>query len=103
MHNVIFRDDPASVMRIRSFRGSLVATRPGIPASFDDKHSFVFAIDSAVITTTAADMTALLNGSVFNYEHSPLTNIKLSTSGAKLKMTATLIRVFRYLSRCLAI
>jgi hypothetical protein len=90
MHNVVFRDDPASVMRIRSFRGSLVPTKPGIPASFDEKHSFVFAIDSAVIATTSADMTALLNGSVFNYEHSPLTNIKLSTAGSKLKMNATL-------------
>src|SRR4051812_33885204 len=41
MRNVIFRDDPARVMRIRYFDGSLVPTKAGMPPSFDDKHSFV--------------------------------------------------------------
>jgi hypothetical protein len=86
----VFRDDPASVMRIPSFHGSLVPANPGTPPSFYDNHSFPFAIDSAVIATTAADMTALLNGSVLNYENSPLANIKLATTGSKLTMSATL-------------
>jgi hypothetical protein len=90
MRNVIFRDDPASVMRIRFFSGALNPAHPNTPPSFDDKHSFTFAIDSAVIATTTADMTMLMNGSVFNYEKSPLTDLRLSTVGQRLKMNATL-------------
>jgi len=90
MRNVVFRDDPASVLRIQYFKGSLIPTNAGVPPSFDDKHSFVFGIDSATILTSMADMTTLLNGSVFNYEHALLTNIKLSAKGSKLWMTATL-------------
>jgi hypothetical protein len=90
MRNVVFRDDPASVMRIRFFSGALNPTHANTPPSFDDKHSFTFAMDSAVIATTAADMTSLLNGSVFHYDQSPLTNLRLSTVGQRLKMNATL-------------
>jgi hypothetical protein len=90
MRNVIFRDDPASVMRIRYYSGSLIPTRQGVPPSLDDKHSFHLGIDSAVIVMTPQDMTSLLNGSMFNYEGAPLRNISISTTGNQLKMNGTL-------------
>jgi hypothetical protein len=90
MVNVNIRLDPALILRIRRLSGTLVRTKKGQPPSFDDKLSYIIAVDSAEIAISAAAMTHMMNTYVFGEPDAPLKNLRLSIHGGQIKQEGTI-------------
>jgi hypothetical protein len=80
MRHVDFYVDTAVVLHIRNLDG-VMRSKEGGPILFDDKNSFVIAIDTAEVGLTGDDLTALLNKYVFGYKGSPLSHLHVRTEG----------------------
>jgi hypothetical protein len=89
MRHVDFHVDSTIVLHITYLRGALDPTG-GSPPSFDDKQSFAFGIDSAVIAISPAALGDLLNRYVFAYPGSPLRHLTLSVEHGQLKQEGRL-------------
>ena len=85
MRNVDFHVDATIVLHIDYLRGQLLPTSARGPVSFDDKHSFLFAIDSAEVSLSGQAMGELLNRYVFDYPGAPLRGLKVSVEGGRLR------------------
>ena len=83
MVNVNLHLDPALVLRIRHLEGQFLPTRKGRPPTFDDKLSYIVAIDSAEVGVSMASMTHAMNTYVFNEPDAPLKNLTLSAEGSR--------------------
>ncbi len=92
MRHVDFYVDTAVVLHIRHLDGTM-RSKEGGPILFDDKNSFVFAIDTAEVGLTGADLTTLLNKYVFGYKGSPLTHLHLRTEGDHIVQTGRIHKV----------
>jgi len=90
MINVNIHLDPALVLRIRHLDGQFLPTRKGQPPTFDDKLSYIVAIDSAEVSVNMASMTHAMNTYVFGEPDAPLKNLQLSVQGSEIKQTGTL-------------
>jgi len=90
MVNVNLYLDAALIMHMHYLSGQLLATRKGQPPAFDDKLSYVVAIDSAEVGLTAASMSRALNTYVFGGPDAPLKNLKLTIEGNQIRQTGTL-------------
>lgn len=74
---------------VRSLRGQLQRTKPGVPVTFDDSNSFVVNADSAEIVMTSASLTALMNEYVFGHKDAPIKNITTNLEGDRLIQKGT--------------
>jgi hypothetical protein len=92
MRNVDYYVDPKIALRIRSLHGKMQSRR-GNAILFDDKSSFVIAIDNAEVGLTGPDMSVLLNKYVFGYKGAPLSNLKVTVSGNEIIQKGTLHRI----------
>jgi hypothetical protein len=92
MRNVDFYVDPEIPLHIRTLNG-VMRNRTGGPVTFDDKRSFVIAVDAAEVGLTGPDLSLLLNKYVFNYRGSPLTNLRVTVSGKEIVQRGTLHKV----------
>lgn len=92
MRNVDFYVDPQIPLRIRRLSGTM-RSRIGGPVMFDDKRSFVIAVDAAEVGLTGPDLSLLLNKYVFNYAGAPLRNLRVSISGSQIVQKGTLHKV----------
>jgi hypothetical protein len=90
MVNVNIHLDPSLILKIHYLSGQFLPTRKGQPPAFDDKLSYIVAIDSAEVAVSAASMTHALNTYVFNASDSPMKNLTLTIQGDKIKQTGTL-------------
>src|SRR5674476_1297861 len=90
MVNVNLRLDRVLVLRIRHLEGQFLPTRKGQPPTFDDKLSYIVAIDSAEVGVSMASMTHAMNTYVFNEPDAPLKDLTLSAEGSEIKQTGTL-------------
>jgi hypothetical protein len=90
MRHVDFRIDSTIVLRIDYLRGELRRTSPDRPPFFDDKHSFVLAIDSARIEITPSSLSDLLNRYAFAYPGSPLRKLAITIEDGQLKQRGTM-------------
>ena len=90
MVNVNIHLDPALILHIHYLSGQFLPTRKGQPPAFDDKLSYVVAIDSAEVGVSAASMSRALNTYVFGARDAPLKNLTLSIQGNQIKQTGTL-------------
>lgn len=90
MVNVNLHLDPVLILRIRYLEGQFLPTRKGRPPTFDDKLSYIVAIDSAEVGVSMASMTHAMNTYVFNEPDAPLKNLTLSAEGSEIKQTGTL-------------
>lgn len=86
MERVDFRADSHVDYRIKSLRGVLARADKGIPASFDDKRSFILRIQSGSAGLSVQALSYMMNSYAFSYEHAPLKDVKVSTAGSKLEM-----------------
>ena len=80
------------MLQIEYLRGALLPTGDE-PPWFDDPASFTLAIDTGEVTISVASLSALLNGYVFNYEGTPLEDLKVTVDDGQLKQTGTLHKV----------
>jgi hypothetical protein len=92
MQNVDFYVDPEIPLRISKLRGKM-RSRNGGTVMFDDKRSFVIEVESAEAGLTGPALSTLLNKYVFNYRGSPITNLKVTTSGNQIIQKGTLHKV----------
>jgi hypothetical protein len=90
MRNVDFHVDASIILRVQYLRGELLASAKGGVPYFDDKHSFVFSIDTALVGIRMNALTQLLNRYVFAYPGSPLQNVRVSIEGNQLRQRAKL-------------
>jgi len=90
MVNVNIHLDSALILHIHYLSGQFLPTKKGQPPAFDDKLSYVVAIDSAEIAVTTASMSHALNTYVFGAPDAPLKNVTLSIEGNQIKQTGTL-------------
>jgi hypothetical protein len=88
--NVNIHLDPVLVLHIRHLVGKFLPTKKGQPPTFDDKLSYIVAIDSAEVGVSLASMTYAMNTYVFGEPDAPLKNLKLSREGSEIKQTGTL-------------
>jgi hypothetical protein len=92
MRNVLYHSAPGVVLRIRMLSGWMLRTDPERPPYFDDEKSFRLKMDRAVIGLRKGDLERLLNDHVFAYPGAPLSGIRVSTVGSRLRLTAQLRR-----------
>jgi hypothetical protein len=90
MVNVNIHLDPALILHIHYLSGRFLPTRKSSPPAFDDKLSYIVAIDSAEVGLSAASMSHALNTYVFGAPDAPLKNVTLSVEGNQIKQTGTL-------------
>ena len=86
MRRVNFYVDSQVVLHIHHLDGTMRSKKGG-PIIFDDKSSFVIAIDTAEVGMTGDDLSALLNKYVFGYPGSPLSHLHLRTEGDHVVQT----------------
>ena len=75
--NVNIHLDPVLVLHVRHLTGKFLPTRKGQPPTFDDKLSYIVAIDSAEVSVSLENMTYAMNTYVFGEPDAPLKNLKL--------------------------
>jgi hypothetical protein len=90
MVNVNLHLDAALILHIHYLSGKFLSTRKGQPPAFDDKLSYVVAIDSAEVGVSAAGMSHVLNTYVFAAPDAPLKNLTLTLEGSQIKQAGTL-------------
>jgi hypothetical protein len=90
MANVNIYLDPSLVMQVRHLTGKFHPTKKGQPPSFDDKLSYILAIDSAEIAVSLASMTHALNTYVFGDKDAPIKDVQLSVEKNRLKQKGTM-------------
>jgi hypothetical protein len=90
MVNVDIHLDPTLILHIHYLSGQFLPTRKGRPPAFDDKLSYIVAIDSAEVGVSAASMSHALNAYVFSAPDAPLKNLALTIDGDRIKQTGTL-------------
>jgi hypothetical protein len=90
MQHVDFHVDSSIVLHIAYLRGELQPTSPEHAPYFDDKNSFVLAIDSARIAITPRALADLLNHYTFAYPGSPLRHLTISIEKGQLKQQGTM-------------
>jgi hypothetical protein len=90
MVNVNIHLDPILILHIHHLSGQFLPTRQGQPPAFDDKLSYVVAVDSAEIGVSVASMAHAMNTYVFSAPDAPLKNLKLSIEGNQIKQAGTL-------------
>lgn len=93
MRNVDFYVDRDIPLRVRRLTGAM-RSKTGGPVLFDDKRSFIIAVEAAEVGLTGRDLSLLLNRYVFNYAGSPLRNISITTAGSQIVQKGTLHKVF---------
>lgn len=84
MRNVDFHVDRTIILRISYLRGQLLPTGAP-PVVFDDKNSFILAIDSASFRLSGQAIGDLLNRYVFAYAGAPLKGLRVSVEGKQLR------------------
>lgn len=83
--NVNIYLDPQLIVQIRHLTGKFLPTRRGQPPTFDDKSSYIIAVDSAEIHVSMESMTHAMNTYVFGSPYAPLKDLKVTSQGRLLK------------------
>lgn len=91
--NVHFHVWPNVALDLLDVRGRMHSTRPDGVVSFDDKTSFVLAIDTGVVHFAVGDLSRLMNTYVFAYRGAPLRDLSFSVDGQHLVQRGILHKV----------
>src|SRR3954468_13085304 len=90
MRHTDFHVDSSIVLHIDFLRGELRPTSAEHSPYFDDKKSFILAIDSARIAMPPAELGDLLNRYTFAYPGSPLRRLRISVEKGQIKQQGTM-------------
>ena len=90
MVNVNIHLDPELILHIRHLAGKFLSTRKGQPPTFDDKLSYILAIDSGEVGVSMASMSHAMNTYVFGGPDAPIKNLQLSAEGSQIRQKGTL-------------
>ena len=89
MRNVMYHFTDRISVHIRMLHGRLIPVAHDLPI-FDDKNSFVVAIDSAEMSMSAASLANVLNSYVFATSDAPLKDIAINVVNGTLKIKGKL-------------
>ncbi|HEX4683004.1 MAG TPA: hypothetical protein VH277_09860 [Gemmatimonadaceae bacterium] len=92
-HNVHFHMWPGVALDLEDLIGRMRSTRLDRVVSFDDKTSFVLAIDSGTVGLDANDLARLMNTYVFAYRGAPLRDLSFAVEGPHLVQRGILHKV----------
>src|SRR5438105_3973817 len=90
MRNIFYHFNDRIAAHISQLEGKLIPTRQGGVPVFDDKQSFVLALDSATISISTDAMANVLNDRIFAKPDAPLKKVSISASGKILKIKGKL-------------
>ena len=90
MRNIFYHFNDRIAVHISQLEGKLIPTRQGAVPVFDDKQSFVLALDSAAISISTDAMANVLNDRIFAKPDAPLKKVSISASGKILKIKGKL-------------
>jgi len=90
MRNIFYHFNDRIAVHISQLEGKLIPTRQGAVPVFDDKQSFVLALDSAAISISTDAMANVLNDRIFAKPDAPLKKVSISASGKILKIRGKL-------------
>ncbi len=91
--NVHFHMWPGVALDLDDLTGRMYSTRSDRVVSFDDKTSFVLAIDTGQVGLRVDDLSRLMNTYVFAYVGAPLRGLTFSTEGNHLVQRGILHKV----------
>jgi hypothetical protein len=91
--NVHFHVWPGVALDLTELRAEMRSTRPDGVVSFDDKRSFVLAIDTGRVGFATRDLATLMNTYVFAYRGAPLRDLSFSVDGQRLVQRGVLHKV----------
>jgi hypothetical protein len=91
--NVDFHMWPGVILQLDDLTGRMHSTRRDGVVTFDDKTSFVLAIDSGVVGLSVGDLGRLMNTYVFAYDGAPLKGLSFDTDGARLVQRGVMHKV----------
>ncbi|WP_240655554.1 hypothetical protein [Paraburkholderia phosphatilytica] len=77
---------------IHRMAATLVPVKPGDPAVFDDPTSVTIDVHRGEVTLDAAKLTAIFNRYLFQYEGSPLRNMRVTPGDGVVRMTGEMHR-----------
>jgi hypothetical protein len=83
--NVNIYLDPQLILCIHHLTGKFLPTKKDQPPTFDDKGSYIIAVDSAEVHVSMASLSHAMNTYVFGDPHAPLTDLRVSAQGSQLK------------------
>jgi len=83
--NVNIYLDPELILKVHHLSGKFLPLRKGEPPTFDDKRSYVIAVDSAQVSVSMASLSHAMNAYVFGDPHAPLKDLHVSAQGSQLK------------------
>jgi hypothetical protein len=86
MKNIDYHLDPETVLHIRNLRGALIATRFGVPVTFDDPRSFLLRVDGGEASITLDHLSAIMNRRVFGYKGAPFKDVRIDAEDGRLKL-----------------
>jgi len=84
MKNVLYHFTDRITAHIGTLAGRLLPTDPNAIVVFDDKNSFILAIDSGEIAISCASMTQVLNQDVFSAADSPIKDVGIESKNNQL-------------------
>jgi len=90
MRHTDFHVDSSIVLHIEFLRGELRPTSAEHSPYFDDKNSFILAIDSARMSMAPSMLGDLLNRYTFAYPGSPLRQLRISVEKGQIKQQGTM-------------
>ena len=90
MRNIFYHFNDRVAVHILQLEGKLVPARRGAVPVFDDKRSFVLALDSAVISISTNAMANVLNDNVFAKPNAPLKGVSIAARGDTLQIKGKL-------------
>jgi hypothetical protein len=71
-------------LRVRSLRGRVIPTTPGVVPYLDEPESFRIDVTSGVVALDGTAMTTLMNERVFAYRGAPIRNLKISIENGQV-------------------
>jgi hypothetical protein len=90
MKDVNFRLAENIALEVRSLRGTLHASNPSVPVTFDDVNSFQVEVDTAEVAISPAELTTLMNSYVLASGQSPIKHVSLEIDGDRVKQKGTI-------------
>lgn len=91
--NVHFHMWPGVALDLEDLRGRMHSLRSDHVVSFDDKQSFVLAIDTGAVGLAVGDLSRLMNTYVFAYRGAPLRDLSFTIEGGHLVQRGVLHKV----------
>jgi hypothetical protein len=92
MRNVVLYPYDDAPSRIAKLRGTIISTKAGHPAVFDDVGSYKIDVSQAEVHLSAATITILMNRYIFPSANGPVTHVDVTFGTGTLQMKGAVVK-----------